>query len=419
MLQSQDVRFYAATDASVSNPAKREYQVIANSIFEVSFTVENAQGTAFTSPEFGGLTVVRGPSTSQQVSIINGRKSEKRSYTFNITGSKPGNYTIGPAEISVNGKRMRSRPFSVIVIQGREGVSSQKETLILAQASDSTAFLGQQIILQYRLVTQENIKSYDMVSNFDFDGFYVQELDDISRRTERMIIDGEEYYSTVLEAVSLFPQQTGTYTIPAVAIRVGIPKPSRRRSLFSFQEYDYKIINSQPVTIKVDELPAGAPLSFSGAVGNYTASFSIDRRSLSTDQTLTMKMNIRGDGDSKHIIPPIMELGSEFEVYDPNTVKDDSYVAGGKVVHYKEFEYLIVPKEEGSKSFNPAFSFFNVDSNAYETIYAPQSFRISVTPGSKIGLNVEAVSDRNLRPNKPSAIKTSFINVLDSILLSN
>ena len=406
LLDAQDVRFYAATDASVSDPTKREYQVIANSIFEVSFTIENGKGTGFRPPDFGGLNIVQGPATSQQVSIINGRKSEKRSYTYSIAGAKPGSYTIGAAEIQVNGKILNSRPFTVVVIQGRAGEDNQKETLILAQASDTTAYLGQQIILQYRLVTQENIKSYEPVSNFEFEGFFVQELNDVSRRTERMIINGEEFYSTTLEAVSLFPQQTGTYTIPSVAIRVGVPRPSRRRSLFSFQEYDYKIVNSQPVTIKVDELPVGAPLSFSGAVGNYTASFTIDRRTLSTDQTLTMRMNIRGDGDSKHIIPPVMDLGEEFEVYEPNSVKDDSYVAGGEVVHYKEFEYLIVPREEGRKSFNPEFTYFNVDSNEYVTIRPDRPFTIAVTPGSNIGLNVDAVNDRNLSPNKPSSIKS-------------
>jgi hypothetical protein len=405
-LSGQNVRFYAATDASVSDPSNREYQVIANSIFEVSFTIENGQGTGFKSPDFGGLQVVQGPATSQQVSIINGRKSEKRSYTYSITGSNTGKYTIGSATITVNGKEMKTRPFNIVVIKGRESIDDQKETLILAQVSDSTAYLGQQIILQYRLVTQENIKSYEPVSNFEFEGFFVQELDDISRRTERMIINGEEYYSTVLEAVSLFPQQTGTYTIPSVAIRVGIPRASRRRSLFSFQEYDYKIVNSEAVTIKVEELPEGAPSSFSGAVGNYTASFKIDRRTLSTDQTLTMRVNIRGDGDSKHIIPPAMDLGVDFEVYEPNTVKDDSYIAGGEVVHYKEFEYLIVPRNEGRKTFMPEFTYFNVDSNDYVSINPDRPFSITVTPGSHIGLNVDAVNDRNLQPNKPSSLKT-------------
>ena len=402
---SQQVRFYAATDASVSDPSRRAYQVLTNSIFEVSFTIENGQGSGFTAPNFGGLQVIQGPSSSQQVSIINGRKTEKRSFSYRVTSNKTGSFTIGSAQIRANGKLLNTRPFIIQVVQGKQNTSDLK-TSIIAQPSDSTAYLGQQIILKYRLVTQENIKSYEPVSNFEFDGFYVQELDDVSRKTERLIIDGEEYYSTVLEAVSLFPQQTGTYTIPSVAIRVGVPKPSRRRSLFSFQEYDYKIVNSQPITIQVDELPPGAPLSFSGAVGNYTANFKIDRRSLSTDQTLTMKVNIRGDGDNKHIIAPIMDLGDEFEVYEPNNVKDDSYVAGGKVIHYKEFEYLIVPKEVGRKSFNPEFTYYSVDSNNYVTIQPDQPFRISVSQGSNVGLDVQTVIDRNLLPNKPSSISS-------------
>jgi hypothetical protein len=399
----QNVRFSAATDASVSDASKREYQVLQNSVFEISFTLENSQGTTFTPPSFGGLQVISGPSSSTQVSIINGRRSEKKSYGYNVMGVNPGTFRIGPATIKTAQGTLSSDPFTVVVTKANPADVSEKKTNVEAVASDTTAYLGQQIIVKYQLLTQENIKSYEAITDFDFDGFFVRQLDDVSRRPQRIIRDGQEYFSTILEAVALFPQQTGTYTIPSVAIRVGVPKPSRRRSLFSFQEYDYRVINTQPLKIEVLDLPPGAPASFSGAVGKYEASFEVDKKTLSTDQTLNLKLGIRGDGDTKYIIPPAMNLGDKFEVYDPNILRDESYISGSEVINYKVFEYLIVPKEQGAYTINPEFSYFNVDSNKYFTVYPPSPFRLRVTQGQQIAADLTSINNRNLRPYKPAS----------------
>ncbi len=403
----QNSRFYAATDAAVLDGSKREYQVLQNSQFEVSFTLENAEGSQFTPPTFRGLQVLRGPSTSTQVSIINGRRTQKLSYSFILYANQSGRYTIGSASIQTNRESLKSDPFTIVVSPSAATSDDALSSYVAAEVSDSTAYLGQQIVLMFRLYTQENIKSYEVVSKYEFDGFYVQELNDITKKTNRIIKDGQEYYVTTLEAVALFPQQTGTYDVPSVAIRVGIPKQTRRRSLFSFQEYDYKILSTEPLQIKVDELPYNAPLSFSGAVGNYRASFRMDKKSVTTDDALTLRMEIRGNGDNKNITPPILDLGDNFEVYDPNTVRDDAYVDRGEVVDYKIYEYLIVPDQEGQYQINPKFSYFNVDSNDYVTLTPTRPFRINVAKGKNVKTDISSISNRNLQPNKPASLRTT------------
>lgn len=403
----QNSRFYAATDAAVLDASKREYQVLQNSQFEVSFTLENAEGSQFNPPNFRGLQVLRGPSTSTQVSIINGRRTQKLSYSFIIYANKSGRYTIGPASIRTSRESLQSDPFTIIVSPSTSQPKNAKDSYVAAEVSDSSAYLGQQIVLKFRLYTQENIKSYEVVSKYEFDGFFVQELNDISKKTNRIIKDGQEYYVTTLEAVALFPQQTGTYDIPAIAIRVGIPKQTRRRSLFSFQEYDYKILSTDPIQIKVDDLPLNAPLSFSGAVGNYLASFSVDKQSVTTDDAITLRMEIRGNGDNKNITPPILDLGDNFEVYDPNTERDDSYVDRGQVKDYIRYEYLVVPEKEGSYQINPEFTYFNVNSNDYVTLTPNRPFTINVAKGKNIKADISSISNRNLQPNKPASLRTT------------
>ena len=325
-------------------------------------------------------------------------------------------YVVGRAVIDTKSGKFNTDPFTVIIAKQSADAVEQKKTTVQAQLSDTTIYLGQQMILQLKLMTQENIKSYDVVNKMEFDGFFVRELGRSSRRSERIISEGEEFFHTVLESIALFPQQTGTYTIPSISVKLGVPKASRRRSLFSFQEYNYKIFNTEPVEVKVAELPRGAPISFSGAVGKYRASFGIDKRTLSTDQTLTLKMEIRGNGDNKNTIPPILDIDDNFEVYDPNTLRDESFTENGKILDYKSYEYLIVPKENGRYSINPSFSYFDTESNEYRTIYPPRAFTINVTKGSATTTDISSITNRNLLPYKPiSKLHTPASGFMGSI----
>ena len=400
LLSGQNPKFYASTDAAILNASQKEYQVFKNSVFQVSFTLENAEGRGFVAPSFDGLQVISGPSTSTQVSIINGRKSQKMSYTYSLMGTSPGSYTIGSAAVKTSSITYNSDPFKVLIKEGSPTIDSENLTFVQAELSDSLVYLGQQLILEFKLYTQENIKSYDIINDYNFDGFYVEELNNTSRRTRRTIIEDKEYYVTVLESVALFPQQTGIYNIPSVSIRIGIPKQSRRRSLFSFQEYNYKIISTEEININVVELPMNAPYSFSGGVGQYSATFALDRFNINTDQSMTLRLDIRGNGDSKYLIPPILKLGDELEVYNPNTLKDEIYSDGSQIMDVKSYEYLIVPIEEGRFEINPEFTYFDPDSTEYISIYPQTPFVINVRKGQENIADVSSIIDRNLKPNK-------------------
>jgi hypothetical protein len=406
-ITAQNIEFYAATDAPVLDASSKQYQVLQNSQFQVSFIIQNGQGTSFQPPDFKGLAVISGPMSSTEVSIINGRRSEKRSYIYTIVGSRVGQFEVGKASIQTSKGTLTTNPFTVVVVKGNDSVDAAAgKTFVQVELSDSTTYIGQQIIMELKLYTRENVKSYEAITDFNYDGFYVRNLNEFSRKSAKMIINGQEYFSTTLKAVALFPQQTGTYTIPSFAVRVGIPRASRRRSLFTFQEYDYKVINTGTRTIEVDDVPLGAPLSFSGAVGKYTASFSIDKRSVSTDDNITMIMEIRGDGDGKKIISPMVDFGENFEIYEPNLLRDEDYVNGGRVVNYKSYEFLIVPRKAGNYRLGPEFTYFNVDSNEYVTIGKKPEFKVNVVSGSSEVSDLSTLENRNLVPDLPTNKRT-------------
>ena len=115
---SQEAEFYAQADAQ---------QIIAGNYFEVTFTLENAKGDSFSAPSFAGFEVLSGPSRSTQMSIINGRTSQKMSFSYGLTIVNPGKQRIGSATIRANGKTYKSQPIDITAVKGKNQLSSSSK----------------------------------------------------------------------------------------------------------------------------------------------------------------------------------------------------------------------------------------------------------------------------------------------------
>jgi len=122
--------FYAQADAR---------QIVVNNFFQVTFTLENANGDSFTPPDFGSIEVLSGPSQSSQVSIINGRRSQKASFGYGLNVSKPGKYTIKSASINVAGKIYRTKPITIEAVAGKPG--SKNNASGIAGLTDADIFI--------------------------------------------------------------------------------------------------------------------------------------------------------------------------------------------------------------------------------------------------------------------------------------
>ena len=67
------VTFEATTDAK---------QVPLGEVFEVKFTLKNAQGTAFSPPIFSDFAVVGGPNRMNSMTMVNGNATSSESYSY-------------------------------------------------------------------------------------------------------------------------------------------------------------------------------------------------------------------------------------------------------------------------------------------------------------------------------------------------
>ena len=86
-----------------------------NQNFNLSFTLENANGGNVSLPPMNDFQLMGGPSTMSSFSNINGAMSQSMTYTYVLRPKRQGTFTIGKASINVNGTTLQSNTVTVTV----------------------------------------------------------------------------------------------------------------------------------------------------------------------------------------------------------------------------------------------------------------------------------------------------------------
>jgi hypothetical protein len=401
LLFAADIKF----TASVSKT-----EVGTTEQFEVTFTV-NANGDRFTPPSFNGFLVVSGPNVSTSMSVINGNASSSMAYSYDLIAVKEGTYTIGPATIVVNGKKLSTNPIKIKAVKGQAvqqnnnaaaqsqngpnngvtmhqpGTDIAKSLFIKAVVDKSSVYLGEQITLTYRLYTRVPLVGSEPEKLPDLNGFYSQDIknpdQNVHWRTETY--KGVKYNVADMKQSILFPEHEGDITIDGMSMFFVVRESAASRDPFdqffdSYNDVKYKI-KSAPVVVHVKPLPqAGKPDGFGGAVGRFSISTGIDKKELKANEPLNYKIKISGTGNLKLLKPLSPEFPADFEKYDPKTVdtiaEKESGVSGSRV-----YTYLLIPRHEGNFNIEAVkFSYFDPSTGKYVTL-PTKAFAIKVNKG--------------------------------------
>lgn len=383
--------------------------------FRLGFTL-NDSGSDLQLPDLSNFDVLMGPSTSQSssIQIINGRttQSSSFSYIFILRAKKEGKFTIRPASIKVDGKTYESNSLTIQVVKGQpqaqssgqqsygqqQGAPDQDDTpvgsvsrdnLFVKVAVDKTnVSKGEQIISTIKLYISQNIplNGFDEVKLPTYEGFWTK---DIAVPTQvnftREVYNGKIYQVGVLKKTILFPQQNGTIKISPFEITCLVRQRVRQQQGFFDDFFDnYRVVKakvvSDPVSIQVKDLP-NTPGNYSGAVGNFSITSSLDKTSVKSNEAVTLKLTVSGSGNLSLINAPKIEFPQDFETYEPKT-SDRLNASEGGLNGSISFEYLFIPRFAGTFTI-PAteFVYFNPSSRQFET-KTTQAYTIKVEKGA-------------------------------------
>lgn len=398
----------AYADDKVTFTASAPDAVAVGDQFRLSYTVNTQKVKNFRAPSIKGFDVLMGPSRSYSMQSINGNTTETLTFTYILLAQKEGEYTIPGATITANGDQMLSNSVKIKVLPADKTNSSQSgnaqstsrssssgtsisnnDLFITATASKTTAYEQEAILLTYKIYTVVDLRGFDNVKLPDFKGFHSQEVElPNDRRWGLEHYKGRNYHSTIYRQFVLFPQQSGKLTIDAARFDASIEKMDAIDDPFeaffnggagSIQIK--KTLMTPKLTIDVKPLPAGKPADFSGGVGEFNISSSINSTKVKTNDAITVKVVISGTGNLKLVGEPEVKFPEDFEVYDPKVDSKfrltNAGLSGNKVI-----EYLAIPRNAGTYKI-PAinFSYFDIKSRSYKTL-TTEEYTVQVEKGA-------------------------------------
>ena len=377
-------------------------------------------------------------------SFVNGKFEVQQSkiYNYMLAPNKAGNLTLGGASVQVDGKSYTTKPIRIRVAKGGGGPGRQarprrpgqpqdpfqamedafsqllqrhrggtggiqtqpinpNEAFFIQVDVDKTkVYEGEQLTASWYLYTRGQIRDIDTLKYPSLSGFWKEEIELATRLNfTQEIVNGVVYKKALLASFALFPIKAGKAKVDSYKAKCTVITPSN----FGFGRPYQSTKVSKPVTIEVIPLPTeGRPADFTGAVGSYEVTTSVEPKQAKVNEPVTMKVRFEGRGNAKLIDLPALNLPTALEEYD--TKVDSKYFRDGR--SFKEFEILLIPREPGEfeipgvsvSLFDPATSTFNQKQTQATQLTILQGDGQKVIPSAPMANNVPDKSDEPYLP---------------------
>lgn len=366
--------------------------------FNVTFIYEGENSpSGFEWSQGDDFQLVWGPQQgrSTSIQIINGKRtrSSQFTYTYILTPKKTGSFTIPAGTVTVKGKTYSTGPQTITVVaegassgsgqraRGQSGTSVdiQDEDLFLSLTlSKRNVVVGEPVTATLKLYQRVNIAGFEDARFPSFNGFWNQEIEAPTNiEFHRESRDNKIYNTALLRKYILIPQQSGTLTIdPAELVCLVNVRTVSSGSVSIFDEFfdEYRTVRKRISTpsykVNVSPLPAGAPSSFKGGVGQFRISASLSKDSLRTHDAASLIVKISGNGNVSLLEEPDVVFPPDFEVYDTKVseqVDKNSGMSGSKT-----YEFPFIPRSAGDFAIAPIkYSYYDIKAGKYVTVETP------------------------------------------------
>lgn len=302
---------------------------------------------------------------------------QSKQFNYMLSVSRPGTFTIGAANILVNGQNYSTRPIAIKVLAGRAappqaqqrqqqdsledmddifnqllrrrlgpGIKTQPANpdeafFIQVEVDKNKAYVGEQVTASWYLYTRGQIHDIDTLKYPGLAGFWKEEIELATRLNfQQEVVNGIVYQRALLASYALFPIKPGTVNIDAYKAKCTVTVPTS----FGFSRPYQFTKASKVVSLQVQDVPKdNRPPDYTGAVGQFAAAAKVDQVNVPAHQPLTLKVRFEGRGNAKLIDLPAINFPQTVELYD--TKHDQKFFRDG--TSYKEFELTLIPRQPG------------------------------------------------------------------------
>lgn len=388
------------------------------SSFQVVYAI-NGGSASLQPPAFTNFSV---NGQFQSTSIYNGNISTTVTYT--LTPTSVGKFTIDAAKAKVGDSWISSNTLTVEVTSSGSAMASKSGTTTTKSSTTTTAsttdassgdiflkafidktnpYVGEQVIVTYKIYTKIAVSEYGIEKLPSFSGFWSEEITKANDKAVQYneTIGGSKYVVAEIRKVALFPQKSGALKIDPLDVECVVQVQSKQQyndpfanffndpffnnfgnSFFTNYSNVKKTLSSNALTVNVKALPvASQPAEFTGSVGKFTVDCSVDKTDVKTNDAITLTYKVTGTGNISLIDKPAFDFPADLETYDPDT-KENIIPSASGISGSKTFKYLIIPRSAGDFTIKPVdFCYFDLAKGVYVTLTSPE-FKIKVAKGS-------------------------------------
>lgn len=355
------------------------------------------------------------PSSSSFTQIINGRRSQKTTYTYSmrLTGLKAGTYTVGPIDVEADNTTYRTQPVRVVVREGDtistpQGdryvfaeIDAQPRSLYVTEAITARLTIGiRKVEINGRPFEIDLLRKVLDQGRSQFSVF----SDGSVRKTERWLKDSNgtrHRYEVFHVTKQVRAEQIGDNTIGPVFLKANYPTKIRR-GFFGGHEVSStrrETARAEGITVEVKAPPEqGRPPDYAGAIGRFSMRVTAKPARVEQGQPVTLAISITGsplEGVAGPDLTSQPELASRFDYTGEELVGD---LEGGA----KVFRRAIFPKQVGEQTIPPlSWCYFDPRDERY-VVVTSDPIRITVDPPTATQTTITLLDETESQLQKTS-----------------
>lgn len=377
-------------------------------------------------PNMSAFASFLGSSTSTNMQMSGGRTEVSITVQYRFRAIQEGVFQIGGIRVGAAGRVLGIEPIEVTVTVApppepagaeEQGVGPE-DLFLVAEVSKRRVYENEPVTISYRIYTRVDVSNYTITTPTVAEGFWIEEVPETQAPTvERVMRDGQQYTTAVIRRAVMFATGPGSKTLEPLSItaQVRMQRRSRNRleDLFSRSSLFGTVVPievaSDPVEIEVLSLPvSGRPADFTGIVGSLGLTASIDRPTVNTNDAVTFRFRISGEGNLRSLPAPEIRFPADFEVFPPKVSESITRSATG-VKGSRTYEYVLIPRAPGERTIpSVSMSYFDAGTGRYATVATrPLALNVTgdpvvgTTPGIRGGIETLREDIRFIRIGEP------------------
>ncbi len=321
--------------------------------------------------------VVVGRSRASQVQVVGTRVRRVIVHRFTLQPLDAGTMRIPPLEVRVGDRSLVTSALDLEVIDRGEGWRLGRREgepaeggpppfFVTARVDRDHAYVGEQVTLTFAFYHDPRAP---LAESPDYDppdtpGFWRIELDPEPILSTEQV--GSRTYRVQRFHYALFPLTAGEHEIRSASVRIVEPDPREW-----WRQTGVRTLETDPLMVTADSLPAEAPAGFDGAVGRYALEGEIGRSKIPAGVPIELELKVRGVGNPTAIGAPVLPAWPDVVVRAP-TVETETEIVRRTVNGEARFRYLLSPQIPGQLDlgavrlvyFDPKAGAYGVDTLA-------------------------------------------------------